>query len=193
MALRRAGASCQTRPMKLDTKEGTHPQSGRLAFWSKALHRAFSDTFRGAGLAEGTCSTSAWVSMVAAASEEVGDDSVFEFNLSLPPERTYEGLARLILTLGAEEPHLNAVVRKVAADFHLTEKQSLTAVDRTLGGMFRAMTGRPDARPSVDCDSVAAAAFDLCLREPHFMDAIWPGWSGWIEELERADPQPTAT
>ena len=172
--------------MKLDTKDGTPSQPGWLTFWSKALQRAFRNPFGGAGSAEGACRASGWVSLVAAASEEVGDDSVFEFSPSLPPECTYEGLASLVLSLGAKDPHLNAMVRKVAADFQLPERQSLTAIDRTLGGLFRAMTGRPDARPPADCDPVATAAFDLCLREPHFMDAFWSGWAVWIEEQQRA-------
>lgn len=179
--------------MKLDAKDGTHPQPGWLAFWSKALQRAFRNPSGGAASAEGACRASAWVSLVAAASEEVGDDSVFEFSPSLPPECSYEGLASLVLSLGAKDPHLNAMVRKVAADFQLPERQSLTAIDRTLGGLFRAMTGRPDARPPADCDPVATAAFDLCLRESHFMDAFWSGWAGWIEEHQWAYPQATAS
>ena len=118
MALRWAGAPCQTRPMKLDTKDGTPSQPGWLTFWSKALQRAFRNPFGGAGSAEGACRASGWVSLVAAASEEVGDDSVFEFSPSLPPECTYEGLASLVLSLGAKDPHLNAMVRTPLAMMH---------------------------------------------------------------------------
>lgn len=122
---------------------------------------------------------------MAAASEEVGDDTVFEFQVSLPAGRAYEHLAKAILTRGADAPALKMIVQEVAAEFQLTEKESLRAVDRALGGMFRAMTGKTETRPSDTGDPVAAAAFDLCLREPQRMEALWPGWQAWVNAVEQ--------
>lgn len=120
--------------------------------------------------------------MLAAASEEVGDDTAFEFQVSLPAGRTYDELAKAILTRGAEACGLKMIVQEVAAEFQLTEKESLSAIDRALGGMFRAMTGKTEARPS-DSGDLVAAAFDLCQREPQHMEALWPGWQQWKREV----------
>lgn len=163
-----------------------HPgrdQTGTLAFWSRALGQAFHDTFSSNKTDALKGDMSAWQSMLAAASEEVGDDTVFEFQVSLPAGRTYDELAKAILTRGAEAPGLKVIVQEVAAEFQLTEKESLSAIDRALGGMFRAMTGKTEARPSATGDPVAAAAFDLCQREPQSMEALWPGWQEWKREI----------
>ncbi|HEY1082502.1 MAG TPA: hypothetical protein VGE29_09590, partial [Prosthecobacter sp.] len=97
----------------------------------------------------------------------------------------YEHLAKAILTRGADAPGLKMIVQEVAAEFQLTEKESLRAVDRALGGMFRAMTGKTEARPSDTGDPVAAAAFDLCVSEPQRMEALWPGWQEWVNAVEQ--------
>lgn len=186
MGLSTASLVCKTRRMKLEMEHSGHRSPSMLTFWSRALSKAFYDAFGNAEAASERAGTSAWASMVAAASEELGDETVFKFQVSLPPERTYDDLARVILIKGTEGLELKAMVRNVSAEFRLTEKESLTAIDRTLGGMFRAMTGRADARPSADVDPVAAAAFDISLRQPWLMDAICPGWPEWVSSSGHA-------
>lgn len=50
--------------------------------------------------------------MLVAASEEVVDNTVFEFQVSLSAGRTYEGLAEAVLKKGADAPVLQVMVRK---------------------------------------------------------------------------------
>lgn len=73
MRLSFGGGVGETRHMKLEQGTCT-PPPGLLAFWARALSKAFCDTFSQTEGVAPHIRASTWESMVAAASEELGDD-----------------------------------------------------------------------------------------------------------------------
>jgi len=133
--------------------------------------------------------------MVAAASEEWVDDTIFQFAAQSPTGLSYADLAKHITDQAIVHPDLDSLKRDIASMFCMSERDALTAIDRTLGGICRAATLWHGACPDNAIDPVGAAAFNLALTDHSILDAVYPGWRDWKrgyhskpEEAEQAVP-----
>lgn len=189
------GISGHTLPPLTKMKE-TKRTENVVVYFIKALGWAFVDAIREpATTARAVAEPSyAWDSMVGAASEEWVDPTVFRFTVALLPGVGYPDLAASILNAARSRPDLDTLQTHLAAQYAISEKDALTAIDRALGGVVRAASLSPLACPDAAIDPVAAAAFALATHDTTIIDSIYPGWREWRTwEPSSADETPAVT
>jgi hypothetical protein len=116
---------------------------------------------------------------VQGASEEWADETNFCFQFPLQGSDTAELLAQVILERARVHPDLETLLRELTARFSLLEGDAFNATDRALGGVVRAASRNPAARPNQFDDPVAAAAFDIAMLDDAILDDIYPNWKSW--------------
>lgn len=144
---------------------------------SQALKRAFTETFCATAHRAGVAT--AWDSMVAAASEEWVDDTVFQFPIALPTEVSNKDFATFMLDRAVTHPDLETFRADIATTFGLNDEIALNAIDRALGGVARAASLNPLACPDGAIDPVAAEAFRIASDNLEIISAIYPCWQTW--------------
>lgn len=117
-------------------------------------------------------SASKWVSMLAAASEELNNDGDLARTIALPAGSTYEVLAGTIIARARKSPDLDSFVGDLGKEFNVPSKDAITAIDRALGGVFRAKSNRADVCPDAERDPIAWHAYQLCRLEPQAITDI---------------------
>lgn len=120
-----------------------------------------------------------WQSTVLAASEEWVDESHFRFQPTLKGADAIVSLAQEIVTKAREGPDQEALLRELTTKFSLPDGEALAATDRALGGVARAASRNPSARPSSIDDPIAAASFDIAMLDEGILDDIYPDWRAW--------------
>lgn len=120
-----------------------------------------------------------WQSTVLAASEEWVDESHFRFQPRLKGADAIVSLAQEIVAKAREAPDQEALLQELTAKFSLPDGEALAATDRALGGVARAVSRNPGARPSSIDDPIAAASFDIAMLDEGVLDDIYPGWREW--------------
>jgi hypothetical protein len=120
-----------------------------------------------------------WDSTVAAASEEWADPTEFDFRPELKYGQSVQGLVERIIGEARSGPNQKKLVHQITVEFGLSERDSLTAIDRVLGGIVRAAAMNPNARPDFGRDPVASVAFVLAAEDTGVIDDIFPGWRTW--------------
>lgn len=144
---------------------------------SQALKRAFMETFCAQAHRAGVAT--AWDSMVAAASEEWGDGTVFQFRISLPKNVSNKDFVTFMLDRAVTDPDLDTFRSDIATTFGLNDEIALEAIDRALGGVARAASLNPLACPDDAIDPVGAGAFRIASANLGIISAIYPGWQTW--------------
>jgi hypothetical protein len=119
---------------------------------------------------------SGWDSMLVAASAELLDDDDLSRTVMLPSGATYEGLTRTILDHARVPPDIDELINHLQLAFGISYADAVTAIDRALGGVVRAASGRADVSPDPERDPVAWHAYERCRSERHIIDDIYPGW-----------------
>jgi hypothetical protein len=95
-----------------------------------------------------------WISAWAAASEEVGDNNDLGVTILLPTDVTYEMVVSYILDAARSAPVFETIVDRLTKQFGLRSRDAVTAIDRCLGGVFRAMESRPELCPDSTRDPI---------------------------------------
>ena len=111
----------------------------------------------------------AWISQWAAASEEVGPDGTadeFTFTIPLRAGASYEAIVAYILDAARGTPVLDAVADHLTKQFRLTPRDASRAIDRCMGGLFRAMKARPELCPNLENDPLAWHSFQMATADP---------------------------
>lgn len=144
---------------------------------SQALKRAFTETF--CAQAHQAGAATAWDSMVASASEEWVDDTVFQFRISLPTNVSNRDFVTFMLDRAVTHPDLETFRADIATTFGLNDEFALKAIDRALGGVARAASLNPLACPNDAIDPVAAEAFRIASDNVGIISSIYPSWETW--------------
>ena len=123
--------------------------------------------------------SSDWQSTVGAASEEWVDSTQFAFSPGILQGRTVAELVDMIIGGIRAQPDQEVLLSRIAEEFGLPESEPIRAVDRVLGGIVRAASKNPAARPSAETDPVGAIAFDRASADKGIIDDVFPGWRDW--------------
>lgn len=116
-----------------------------------------------------------WISQWGAASEEVGPDGTaddFSATITLSAGVTYDAVVSYILDAARGNPVLDAVNDRLTKEFGLAPRDAVTAIDRCMGGIFRAMAARPELCPNLKQDPIAWHSFQMATANRAIIDDI---------------------
>jgi hypothetical protein len=103
--------------------------------------------------------------MAVAASEEMGGGQDFKFVIPDKTKASYEKLVSRILEIAVtENPDLNDARKVLSSAFAISIEESLTSIDRTLGGVARASSMNPQLCPDMNTDPIACIAFEMAMQ-----------------------------
>ena len=124
-----------------------------------------------------------WFATLASVSEET--DEVFDFRPQLKADETHESLASAVIEHGLAKPNQGKLIRQLTRRFSISERQALTAIDRTLAGIARSTL--TDCVPDVERDPIASIAHARALEDKSLVERIFADWSSVIARRDWVD------
>lgn len=99
-----------------------------------------------------------------------------DLNINLAQGRTVEELVEYIIDAAIRHDATTDVTNRLMSHFGLSQPDAELAVDRTMGGVVRAATGRADNCPNNEKDPVAWASYHKCLKRPELILRLYPNF-----------------
>ena len=97
-----------------------------------------------------------------------------DMTIVVPTGRSLHDIVDYVLqaTIRRETP--SNIVQHLTTEFGLTQGDAELALDRTCGGVVRAVTRRRENCPQKEKDPLAWLSFHRCLNQPELIGAIYP-------------------
>ena len=113
-----------------------------------------------------------------------------DMNIALPSQHTLGAVVELVISFGRARTTAVAPQRALVETFGLTEDDAALAWDRVHGGIVRAATGNVANRPDKSKDPLAWSSFQLAVRDPSIIAALYPQYASREDALPAGERKP---